>query len=265
MVTNRDHWTDLEAMGFEEQEGVYDTRIEAEETIAEYEGKEDPIFHELKGMEGLQVEDILQMEFCTPEEARYFYNSYSRLKGFFTRQGKKLEMADRKREHKVVTRCGCLAEMRIKRKDGSDKWYVSRFLDNHNHELVAGKYVDYLRSHRGLSDVEISHLTSLREVGISIPKIYQSFAAQNGDVNAAVRCLEGVAHVDNRMYWRYRLGEDNNMCDLFWSDGCSQLDYGIFGDVLAFNATYGRNKYNLPVVVFSRVNHHNQTCVLGRQ
>ncbi|XP_016165261.1 protein FAR1-RELATED SEQUENCE 12-like [Arachis ipaensis] len=90
MVTNRDHWTDLEAMGFEEQEGVYDTRIEAEETIAEYEGKEDPIFHELKGMEGLQVEDILQMEFCTPEEARYFYNSYSRLKGFFTRQGKKV-------------------------------------------------------------------------------------------------------------------------------------------------------------------------------
>ncbi|RYR47548.1 hypothetical protein Ahy_A07g033479 [Arachis hypogaea] len=98
MVTNRDHWTDLEAMGFEEQEGVYDTRIEAEETIAEYEGKEDPIFHELKGME-------------------------------------------------------------------------------------AGKYVDYLRSHRGLSDVEISHLTSLREVGISIPKIYQSFAAQVGSFN----------------------------------------------------------------------------------
>ncbi|XP_025677407.1 protein FAR1-RELATED SEQUENCE 5-like [Arachis hypogaea] len=197
-------------------------------------------------------------------------------------------MADRKREHKVVTRCGCLAEMRIKRKDGSGKWYVSRFLDNHNHELVAGKYVDYLRSHRGLSDVEIAHLTSLREVGISIPKIYQSFAAQvggfnlvrftkqdmytevrkqrslqNGDVNAAVRYLEGVARVDNRMYWRYKLGKDNNMCDLFWSDGRSQVDYGIFGDVLAFDAIYGRNKYNLPVVVFSGVNHHNQTCVFG--
>ncbi|XP_016177630.1 protein FAR1-RELATED SEQUENCE 5-like [Arachis ipaensis] len=300
-------------MGFEEQEGVYDTRIEAEETVAECEGKADPIFHELNGVEGLQVEDILQMEFCTPEEARCFYNSYSRLKGFATRQGKKvpnkvgeivrytfvcnrqgfrdkkwLEMADRKREHKVVTHCGCLAEMRIKRKDGSGKWYVSRFLDNHNHELVAGKYVDYLRSHRGLSDVEIAHLTSLREVGISIPKIYQSFAAQvggfnlvrftkqdmynevrkqrslqNGDVNAAVRYLEGVARVDNRMYWRYTLGQDNNMCDLFWSDGRSQLDYGIFGDVLAFDATYGRNKYNLLVVVFSGVNHHNQTCIFG--
>ncbi|RYQ88661.1 hypothetical protein Ahy_B09g095726 isoform A [Arachis hypogaea] len=34
-------------------------------------------------------------------------------------------------------------------------------------------------------------------------------------------------------------------------------------DVLAFDATYGRNKYNLPVVVFSGVNHHNQTCVFA--
>ncbi|RYQ88662.1 hypothetical protein Ahy_B09g095726 isoform D [Arachis hypogaea] len=40
-------------------------------------------------------------------------------------------------------------------------------------------------------------------------------------------------------------------------------DYLLFGDVLAFDATYGRNKYNLPVVVFSGVNHHNQTCVFA--
>ncbi|KAL4314654.1 hypothetical protein AHAS_Ahas15G0106700 [Arachis hypogaea] len=53
------------------------------------------------------------------------------------------------------------------------------------------------------------------------------------------------------------------MCDIFWSDGCSQDDYNIFWDVLAFDATYGRNKYNLPVIVFSEVNHLNQTCVFA--
>ncbi|RYR09247.1 hypothetical protein Ahy_B05g077416 isoform B [Arachis hypogaea] len=121
-------------------------RIEAEETVAECEGKEDPICDELNRVKGLRVEDILRMEFCTSKEARCFYNSYSRLKGFSMRQGKKvpnkvgeivrytfvcnrkgfrdkkwLEKADQKREHKVMTRCGYLAEMRIKRKDGCGK------------------------------------------------------------------------------------------------------------------------------------------------
>ncbi|KAL4286948.1 protein FAR1-RELATED SEQUENCE 5-like [Arachis hypogaea] len=88
-------------------------------------------------------------------------------------------------------------------------------------------------------------------------------ALQDGDVNAAIRFLEGVGRVDGKMFWRHRLGPEQHLCDLFWSDGRSQYDYGVFGDVLAFDATYGRNKYNRPVVVFSRVNHHNQTCVFA--
>jgi len=39
------------------------------------------------------------------------------------------------------------------------------------------------------------------------------------------------------------------------------MNYEIFGDVLAFDATYRKNKYNCPFVVFSGVNHHNQTIV----
>ncbi|XP_016165312.1 protein FAR1-RELATED SEQUENCE 5-like [Arachis ipaensis] len=84
-----------------------------------------------------------------------------------------------------------------------------------------------------------------------------------GDVNAALRYFNSCARADENMYWRYQVGDEQQMCDLFWSDGCSQHDYKIFGDILAFDATYGRNKYNLPVIVFSGVNHHNQTCVFG--
>lgn len=35
----------------------------------------------------------------------------------------------------------------------------------------------------------------------------------------------------------------------------------LFGDVFAFDATYKKNKYHLPVVGFSGVNHNNQTIV----
>ncbi|XP_016192517.1 protein FAR1-RELATED SEQUENCE 5-like [Arachis ipaensis] len=127
-------------------------------------------------------------------------------------------------------------------------WYVSRFIEEHNHELLLSKFVEYLRSHRKISDFEKAQLNSMRKIGIIIPKIYESFAAQVGGFN-----MVSFTKQDR---------PSKQLCDLFWSDGASQEDYRIFGDVLAFDATYGRNKYNLPVV-FSGVNHHNQTCVFG--
>ncbi|XP_025665221.1 protein FAR1-RELATED SEQUENCE 5-like [Arachis hypogaea] len=204
------------------------------------------------------------------------------------RDKKWLEKVDRKREHKVVTHCGCPVEMRIKPKGDSRRWFVSHFVEEHNHELLPMKYVDYLPAHCKISNVDIAHMESMRQVGISIPKIYESIdapaggfnfvpftkrdmynevrrqmAMQNGDVNAALRVLEGAARTDEKLYWRYEVGEGQHMCDLCWSDRRSQYDYKVIGDVLPFDATYGQNKYNLPVRVFSGVNHHNQTCVFA--
>ncbi|RYQ91515.1 hypothetical protein Ahy_B09g097416 isoform C [Arachis hypogaea] len=139
--------------------------------------------------------------------------------------------------------------MRIKPNGDSGIWYVSRFVDDHNQDLLPAKFVPYLPSYRKISDVNLAHIDSLRQVGISIPKIYESIAAQAGGFNL-------VPFTKRDMY-------NEHMSDLFWSDRRSQDDYKIFGDVLAFDATYGRNKYNLPVVVFSGVNHHNQTCVFA--
>ena len=36
----------------------------------------------------------------------------------------------------------------------------------------------------------------------------------------------------------------------FWCDGRSQLEFQLFGDVLVSDATYKKNKYNCPLVVF---------------
>lgn len=41
------------------------------------------------------------------------------------------------------------------------------------------------------------------------------------------------------------------------------MDYEVFGDVAAFDATYGKNKYKCPILVFSGVNNHNHTLVFG--
>ncbi|KAL4275594.1 hypothetical protein AHAS_Ahas20G0122800 [Arachis hypogaea] len=225
----------------------------------------------------VSIDDVLKMEFFTPGEAREFYMSYSRLKVFAIRKSKRvknakgeiiiytfvcnrqglmhkkwLEKLDRKREQKPVTRCGCVVEMRIKRNHTNGKWFVSQFVDDHNHTLLSERLIGYLPSHRNTSDVEIAQMNSLRQVRISIPKIYQSFAMQVGGFN--------LVRNDEKLFWRYEVADGSRMCDLIWSDGQSQEDYEAFGDVLTFDATYRRTKYNLLVIVLSRVNHHNQTC-----
>ncbi|MED6143516.1 hypothetical protein PIB30_116988 [Stylosanthes scabra] len=95
-------------------------------------------------------------------------------------ENKWLEMPKRKREHKAVTRCGCPTDFRIKSKVETSHWYVSRFVDEHNHKLLPPKFVDHLPSYCRMSDVDFSRMDSLRVVSISISKIYESIASHTG-------------------------------------------------------------------------------------
>ncbi|RYR37417.1 hypothetical protein Ahy_A09g042306 isoform A [Arachis hypogaea] len=136
------------------QDTMFDTRVEEDAELSDWEG-----------MRGFYVAWFLGFGWVTSKRC-------PRNGGFASRRGKTvrntageivrfrekkwLEKVNHKREHKVVTGCGCMAEMRIKRKDGSGRWYVSCFVKEHNHKLAYGKLVDYLRSHRKISEVEVA-------------------------------------------------------------------------------------------------------------
>lgn len=83
------------------------------------------------------------------------------------------------------------------------------------------------------------------------------------DATAGLNYLEGLRRNDDMMFFRHTVDEEGRLEHLFWCDGHSRGDYLIFGDVMAFDATYRKNKYLCPFVVFSRVNHHNQSIVFG--
>ncbi|KAF1861375.1 hypothetical protein Lal_00025662 [Lupinus albus] len=131
-----------------------------------------------------------------------------------------------------------------------------------------------------MTEIDVVQMNTMREVGIGTGKIFGSLAGQcggyryigfskkdiiigNGDAESALQYLMDQSKSDCAMYWRHTLDEEGKLQQLFWADGCSIFDYLIFGDVLAFDATYGRNKYKFPVVIFSGVNHHKQTNVFG--
>ncbi|XP_015945863.1 protein FAR1-RELATED SEQUENCE 5-like [Arachis duranensis] len=85
---------------------------------------------------------------------------------------------------------------------------------------------------------------------------------KDGDAHAALSYLISKADEDPLLQGKFTL-KDGKLDNLVWADGSSITDYQCFGDVLAFDTTYQKNKYNRPLVVFSGTNHHGQTCIFG--
>ena len=62
---------------------------------------------------------------------------------------------------------------------------------------------------------------------------------------------------------KYNSTDGDWLRNLFWADDLSRVNYQYFRDVVAFDSTYKKNKYNKPLVIFSGTNHHHQTCIFG--
>ncbi|KAH9769829.1 protein FAR1-RELATED SEQUENCE [Citrus sinensis] len=182
---------------------------------------------------GLKSMDIVGKEFVSEAEAESFFIEYARVMGF----GKKfVEREDRKREARPITRTGCGVEFRVAIKDDTSRWVCTHFNGNHNHNLTPPHHVHYIRSHRRLSEADIAAAFSLNAVG-------------------------GKRSVDPALYYDFTINEHNRLGDLFWCDGGARADYALFGDVLAFDATYRKNAYRKPFVVLLGINHHRRSIV----
>ncbi|RYR26757.1 hypothetical protein Ahy_B02g061060 isoform J [Arachis hypogaea] len=162
------------------------------------------------------------------------------------------------------------------------------FVESHNHDCLDPRLVGFLPTHRKMAEADASQMNNMKDAGISTPHIYAMLANQAGgyenvnyslrdmyneiarrrrhvlgDAREALRYLKNQKAEDTNLYYEHIVNAKGVLRALFWCDGRSQLDYEVFGDVLAFDATYKKNKYLCPVVVFSGVNRHNQTVVFG--
>jgi hypothetical protein len=192
----------------------------------------------------------------------------------------------RKRVAKPCIRCGCDAKCRVHIEANSGRWYLKLLYNVHNHPLLDDKFTAMLPAHRKMSNYDIWRMTNMREAGMKTSHIYGLFANEAGgyekvgfrrrdmyneqerqrltsstDAKAACEYLESMRLSDESMFWKHKVDNKGRLTHLFWCDGVAKRDYTIFGDVVAFDATYKRNKYMCPLVVFSGVNHHNQSIV----
>ncbi|KAL2976479.1 hypothetical protein AAZX31_13G011300 [Glycine max] len=161
------------------------------------------------------------------------------------------------------SRCGCEAMFRVHVHFSTDRWYVTCWNFEHNHVLLDLKLSCLLAGHRKMSASDIIQVENYRKVGIRPPHMYAAFANQCGGYEKVGFIRKDIYNEEGRMRRQHSLDarepmmyvsctsdEESRLQRLFWSDTESQL-------------LYQKNKYLCPFVVFSGVNHHNQTIVFA--
>ncbi|XP_057719811.1 protein FAR1-RELATED SEQUENCE 5-like [Arachis stenosperma] len=155
---------------------------------------------------------------------------------------------------RAETRCGCHARMLLCMDDESGRWHVAYFSDAHNHHVLELRFSSMLPGHQRMSEAYIEQMNDMRKGGIGVSQIHGFIASLAGGYHNVPYTTRDMHNVNAKQ--RREDGLDVESC-------LSQIDYQVFGDVVAFNATYQKNVYLSPLVVFSGVNHHNQTVVFA--
>jgi len=208
------------------------------------------------------------------------------LEGFRYDRGLTSEQSKRGPRHGI--RCGCGAKFRVHIDINSGRWYITLFSYEHNHDMLTEKHCGLLAAHRKLTKSDKIQIDNYGNAGIKVTQMIGAFANVAGgydkvgflkkdvhnqilrqrkqmssDAKGVVRYLLDLRLKDHLMFVAHTVDVGGRLQNLFWSDGESQKNYEIFGDVLAFDATYKKHKYKCPFVVFSGVNHHNQTIIFA--
>lgn len=248
------------------------------------------------------------MEFDSEDAAKTFYDAYARHMGFSTHVG---PFTRAKPDGPIITwdfACSrevfkrknvesCNAVLRIERKD-SEKWTVTKFVEDHNHSMVTPNKVQYLRPRRHFAgatknvaealdvsgDVYITtdgnHLSyEPNSIRNSLPVDPSRSTRNMGPVNylrqpsrtrSLGRDAQNLLNYFKKMqaenpgfYYAIQLDDDNRMTNVFWADARSRMAYNHFGDAVIFDTMYRPNQYQVPFAPFTGVNHHGQMVLFG--
>ncbi|KAG9446981.1 hypothetical protein H6P81_013109 [Aristolochia fimbriata] len=251
------------------------------------------------------LEPYVGMEFESQWAARSFYNDYAKRVGFGTR----ISYSHRsKRDRKMIgqqyvcvkegfpvnkeglskpsslsARVGCKASMTVK-KANQGKWVVKSFEKNHNHELASPVEVQFLRSHRGLSNAAVNLISNIPGLAAHLNNIISGSAVKSdkdiqtvlvqNHTNTGEQSMRGVAQAtldffrfmqnENPAFvYAVQVDKEDHVLNAFWVDSKSRTAYDHFGDVVMFDTSYLSNKYRIPLASFVGVNHHGQAVLFG--
>nr|CAD1819725.1 unnamed protein product [Ananas comosus var. bracteatus] len=232
---------------------------------------------------GSAKEPEVGMEFESDEAAKTFYNEYARRLGFPFRVGRSRRSkgveevlimkrfvcskegvyrkktsgeCTRKRE-RISMREGCKAMMEVVR--DSNRWVISKLEKNHNHHLGTCSRVGYLRARGFIDNSDKATIVASDAMAL----FRQNAFGEGGDAQGLLDYFKKM-QAENPNFF-YAIQVENNSCvtNAFWADARARTAYRYFGDAVTFDTTYKKNKYMMPFVTFSGVNHHLQPVIFG--
>lgn len=207
------------------------------------------------------------------------------------RAKKHMNNANRVKRPRAITREGCEAMMMV-RKTELGKWVVSKFVKEHNHPLLSPSEVVFLRSHRNAPESSKSRTRGLDGARTDPSKAMSMFGADasglgsfgfiepdygNHNQSGALRGrrnlgrdTENVLEYFKRMqsenpafFYAIQVDEGRSLCSMFWADARSRMASNYFGDVVYFDMMYKVNRYEMSFALFTGVNHHQQSTLIG--
>ncbi|CAN6334678.1 unnamed protein product [Urochloa humidicola] len=179
--------------------------------------------------------------------------------------------------------------IRLLRTD-SDGWYISRHVEEHNHQLTSscGETKNWF-SHGKLDNCAMDMIKYLRENNVSLGKVHCIMGSMLGsmehvpftknslrsicqritkdqmddDVQKTLAVFREIRKKDPGFQFTVLPDADNRIKNLMWINGRARDQYKYFGDVITFDTTYCTNIYKMPFGLFVGVNNHFQSTIFG--
>ncbi|XP_027125469.2 protein FAR1-RELATED SEQUENCE 6-like [Coffea arabica] len=187
------------------------------------------------------------------------------------------------------TRTGCPAMIKFRLMENK-RWWVIEVELEHNHLLTptSGKFY---KSHRNVGlgskrplqvdgPEEIQKIRLFRTVIIdreyngsanvdegklrnNVDQFNNQLRLKQGDAQSIHKFFTHQQLMNLNFFYVMDLNEKGCLRNVFWADARSRATYGYFGDVVVINTSCLTTKHEVPLVIFTGVNHHGHSVLLG--
>ncbi|XP_020679973.1 protein FAR1-RELATED SEQUENCE 6 isoform X1 [Dendrobium catenatum] len=86
---------------------------------------------------------------------------------------------------------------------------------------------------------------------------------EEGDNEAIHQFFARMQAKNPNFFYLMDLDTEGRLRNVFWADARSRASYQHFGDVISFDTSCLKYKFNIPLVLFLGTNHHGQSILLG--
>ncbi|XP_021971762.1 protein FAR1-RELATED SEQUENCE 5-like [Helianthus annuus] len=185
-------------------------------------------------------------------------------------------------------RTGCQAAVRIKLNDAK-KYELYHFTEAHNHDFVHEEDLHLLKENIGLNCAHEEMINKMSNLNIGpvrafniMKEVYGGFdkvdATKVDFINFKKELNLFIGEFDAEMFVKrlmrkkefllnfsceYETTDEGVLKCIFWADEDMERNDYMFGDIVSFDATYKRNKYNMMFVPFTGIDNLNRNVTLG--